>query len=255
MLISVITVTLNCSATILRCLESVNRQDWPEIEHLIIDGGSTDGTTELIRNSSNRVATLISEPDRGIYDAINKGISLATGEIIGFLHADDVFDGSKTLSTIARLFSSPEKGGELPDGCYGDLLFMGGTDHDREVRTWKSTPFNPKNVRWGWTPPHPSIFLRKEVYRELGGFDPSFSIAGDYDFQLRLMLHPGIRLIYIPQVITRMNHGGASTGGVRNLLTKSLEDLRALRMNGIRHPWVVLLAKILRKLPQFLARS
>lgn len=251
MLISIITATYNNSSTILRCVESVNNQSWPDVEHIIIDGASADNTVELIRSVPNRVVHLVSEPDRGIYDALNKGLHIASGDIIGFLHADDCFFSDDTLRIIAETLSSGETTPDGMEGCYGDLLFMGGADHQRIVRTWKSGPFDPKNIKWGWTPPHPSIFLRKEVYQQLGRFDPSFAIAGDYDFQLRLMLHPGIQLTYLPEVITRMSHGGKSTGGLHNLVTKSREDLRALRKNGIRGPWLVLLAKILRKLPQF----
>ncbi len=255
MLISIITATLNNSSTILRCVESVNSQSWPNVEHIIIDGASTDNTVELIRSVPNRVVHLVSEPDRGIYDALNKGLKVASGDVIGFLHSDDCFFSNDSLQIIAETFSAGETTPDGMEGCYSDLLFMGGTDHLKIVRTWKSSRFDPRNIRWGWTPPHPSLFLRKEVYEQLGGFDPSFAIAGDYDFQLRLMLHPGIRLTYIPKVITRMSYGGKSTRGLRNLVTKSREDLLALRKNVIRYPRLVLLAKILRKLPQFFSST
>lgn len=251
LLITVITATYNNSPTILRCIKSVQEQSWPDVEHIIIDGASADNTVELIRSVSNRVVHLVSEPDRGIYDALNKGLRMASGEVIGFLHADDQFGSAETLAHIAGAFASTGTGMDGLCGVYGDLIFVGGEESDRVVRTWKSGPFNPRAARWGWMPPHPTLFLRREVYRKHGLFDPSFTIAGDYDFLLRVMKDPDMRLLFLPEVITRMRHGGASTGSMKNLLAKSAEDLRALRNNGFRCPWPVLLAKILRKLPQF----
>lgn len=278
MKISIITATYNSTAHIAACLASVNSQSYKNIEHIIVDGASTDNTLEMIKTTKNRVAQLISEPDHGIYDALNKGIRLATGDIIGFLHADDTFASPTTIEAIAKEFNSSNQNistkstkrkefsplsgemsgisgqrGEAPhqiDGVYGNLVFTNA--ENKIVRTWQSKPFHPKNVRHGWMPPHPTLFLRKEVYEKHGLFDTSFKIAGDYDFMLRVMTDPEMRLRYLPEVITRMRVGGASTGSVKGLLLKMQEDIRALRNNGFKYPLAILAAKNLRKLPQLL---
>jgi glycosyltransferase len=196
------------------------------------------------------VAKIISEPDHGIYDALNKGIKLATGDIIGFLHADDLLGSENTLKNIAGVFQSNKN----IDGIYGNLLFVNTLNTNKVLRTWHSKPFHHKNVKYGWMPPHPTLFLRKEVYEKHGLFDTSFRIAGDYDFMLRVMKDKEINLHYIPEVITRMRVGGASTGSVKGIIKKSREDIRALRNNGFKFPLTVLAAKNLRKLPQLLKR-
>ena len=234
----------------------------------------------MIKATENRVAQLISEPDHGIYDALNKGIRLATGDVIGFLHADDMFASPTTIEAIAKEFNSsnqdfstkstkrkefsllagemsgiPGQRGEAPtqiDGIYGNLVFT--NTENKIVRTWQSKPFHPKNVRHGWMPPHPTLFLRKEVYEKHGLFDTSFKIAGDYDFMLRVMTDPEMHLRYLPEVITRMRVGGASTGSVKGIIQKMREDIRALRNNGFKYPLAILAAKNLRKLPQLLHR-
>jgi glycosyltransferase len=280
MKISIITATRNSAAHIAGCLASVNSQSYKNIEHVIVDGASTDNTLEMIKTTENRVAQLISEPDHGIYDALNKGIRLATGDIIGFLHADDMFASNTIIQKIADSFSSQEikhsafsllsgemsgvkhaggrtersgGGREGASGIYGNLVFTNA--ENKVVRTWQSKPFHPKNVRNGWMPPHPTLFLRKEVYAKHGLFDTSFKIAGDYDFMLRVMTDPEMRLRYLPEVITRMRVGGASTGSVKGILLKMQEDIRALRNNGFNYPLAILAAKNLRKLPQLLHRS
>jgi len=270
MKISIITASYNSSAHIDKCLASVNAQTYPIIEHIIIDGGSTDNTVEIIKSTPNRVTQLVSEPDRGIYDALNKGIRLATGDIIGFLHTDDTFASPTTIEAIGKEFLSPHLGGDvrrtergLPfeskktvenkkkfHGVYGNLLFVDEENTKKVVRTWQSKPFHPKNVRHGWMPPHPTLFLRKEVYQKHGLFDTSFKIAGDYDFMLRVMTDPEIHLCYLPEVITRMRLGGTSTGSVKGIVLKMQEDIKALRNNGFNYPLAILAAKNLRKLPQ-----
>ena len=250
MLISIITATYNSASTILRCLESVNSQTWADIEHIIIDGASTDDTVEKIKSVPNRVTRLVSEPDNGIYEALNKGLGMAKGEVIGFLHADDVFASPETIGIIAGTFSLPDNPNNKMTGVYGNLLFLGNKNQDKVVRSWMSKPFCRSDLKYGWMPPHPTLFLYREVYRKHGLFDASFAIAGDYDFMLRIMNDEEVKLIHIPQIITLMSHGGMSTGRFKNLIIKSKEDLRALRKNGYRFPGLVLATKNLRKLPQ-----
>ena len=285
MKISIITATYNSAAHIAGCLASVNSQTYKNIEHIIIDGASTDNTLEIVKSTipkeqSNRGTQLISESDHGIYDALNKGIRLATGDIIGFLHADDTFASPTTIEAIAKEFNSSNQNistkstkrkefsplsGEMSgipgqrgdatrqiNGVYGNLVFTNA--ENKVVRTWYSKPFNRKNVKHGWMPPHPTLFLRKEVYEKHGLFDTTFKIAGDYDFMLRVMTHPEMHLRFLPEVITTMRLGGASTGSIKGILLKMQEDIRALRNNGFNYPLAILAAATFRKLPQLLHR-
>lgn len=243
MKISIITATYNSAAHVASCIESVNSQTYPNIEHIIVDGASKDNTVEIIKSMPNRVAKLISEPDKGIYDALNKGIQLASGELIAFLHTDDVFATPQTIAHVVDQFTHEEV-----SGVYGDLVFV--NEENIVVRTWNSGSFNRSMVKKGWMPPHPTLVLRKTVYEQYGLFNPSFRIAGDYDFMLRIMLAKDIQLKYLPEVITNMKMGGASTGSIKGIIRKSKEDLKAMRNNGFKLPIVVLLAKNVRKLPQ-----
>lgn len=283
MKISIITATYNSQKNIQDCLQSVANQSHKNIEHIVIDGGSTDDTVELVKNSQS-VTKWISEPDNGIYDALNKGIQLATGDVIGFLHSDDMLGSSTIIESIANSFSQtnqnslsfPPGGGNVGvrqaggrqrgskntketkqkiHGIYGNLLFVHAQNTNKVVRTWHSKPFSYKRVHYGWMPPHPTLFLRKEVYEKHGLFDTSFRIAGDYDFMLRVMLDKEINLVLLPEVITRMRVGGASTSSVAAIIQKMREDIRALRNNGFSFPLRVLAAKNLRKLPQLLKRK
>lgn len=248
MKISVITATFNSEKNITECLKSVAGQSYKNIEHIIIDGGSTDHTLEILKSAPS-VSKYISEPDKGIYDALNKGIGLATGDIIGFLHSDDTFGSTDIIQKITELFSQKNI-----QGVYGDLVFVHSENPDKIMRTWKSNRFDRKNIKYGWMPPHPTLYLRKEVYQKHGPFDISFKIAGDYNFMVSVMKDKEISLEYLPEIITKMRMGGASTGSLKDIITKSMEDIRALRNNGFKFPFLVLAAKNLRKLPQLLKR-
>jgi glycosyltransferase len=229
-------------------LQSVARQTYKNIEHIIIDGGSTDRTLEIIKSSPS-VSKYISEPDNGIYDALNKGIGLATGDVIGFLHSDDSIGSPGIIQKIAELFSQKNI-----QGVFGDLIFVHSENTNKILRTWKSKRFDRKNIKYGWMPPHPTLYLRKEVYQKHGPFDISFKIAGDYNFMVSVMKDKEIKLEYLPEIITKMKMGGASTGSLKGILTKSKEDIRALKNNGFKFPFLILLAKNLRKLPQLFKR-
>lgn len=248
MKISIITATYNSEKNIVECLQSVAVQTYKNIEHIIIDGGSTDRTLEIIKSAPS-VAKYISEPDNGIYDALNKGIGLATGDIIGFLHSDDSIGSPRIIQKIAELFSQ-----QNIQGVFGDLVFVNSENTNKIVRTWKSKRFDRKNIKYGWMPPHPTLYLRKEVYQKHGPFDTSFKIAGDYNFMVSVMKDKKIYLEYLPEIITKMRMGGASTGSLKGILKKSKEDIRALKNNGFKFPFLVLAAKNLRKLPQLLKR-
>ena len=248
MKISVITAVRNGRATLPDALDSALAQDHPDLELIVIDGASTDGTQEVIQRYAGRLAHVVSEPDEGIYDALNKGLHLATGDIVGFLHADDRYADERVLSRVATVLADPGV-----DACYGDLLYVRRDDPGRVVRCWRAGPYQPRRLARGWMPPHPTVYTRRAVYQRLGGFDPRYRIAADYDSLLRFLGPGRIACAYIPEVLVHMRTGGASNRSLRNLLQKSREDYRALRHNRIGGLGALLL-KNLQKLPQFFIR-
>jgi len=246
--ISVVTVTYNSAATITESLRSVAAQTHHDIEHIIIDGGSTDATLALIREHGKHVAHVVSEPDEGIYDAMNKGFALATGELVGCLNSDDDFASPDVLAKLASLASSQEA-----DAVYGDLICIDPARGDKVVRYWSAGNYSPAKVRRGWMPPHPTLYVRRHIIERIGAFDASFRIAGDYEFMLRLFSQRGLKMAYLAQVLVSMRVGGASQGSYANLIRKSREDLLALRrhrMGGVP----ALVCKNLRKVPMLFAK-
>lgn len=247
MKISIITVVRNSQGTIGDCLLSVATQTHPDVEHVVVDGASTDGTLEVIRKKGTHVATFISEPDTGIYNALNKAIALCTGSIIGILHADDVFYDSSILARVAEVFGHQEV-----DACYGDLEYVARDNIHSIFRMWKSKPFSPGMILRGWMPAHPTVFLRRELYSRYGGFNERFHISADYDLMVRLFHKYAIHSQYIPCTFTRMRVGGASNRSLTNIIRKTSEDLQSLRMNGFSFErWFIVLCKNLRKVSQF----
>ena len=248
MKITVITVTFNSAKTIAETLRSVAAQTHQDIEHIIIDGGSTDGTLALVRELGRNDAKIVSEPDDGIYDAMNKGMRLATGELVGCLNSDDVFSTPEALAHIARAATQNNA-----DAVYGDIVYVDPTRADPLVRYWRSGSYARSKVRLGWMPPHPSLYVRRQVIERIGVFDASLRIAGDYEFMLRLFNQPGLKIDYVPKVLVNMRVGGASQRSVSALFLKSSEDLRALRRHRTGSI-VTLIFKNLRKIPMFFAR-
>ena len=248
MKISVITAVRNSRATLADALDSALAQDHPNLELIVIDGVSTDGTQEVIQRYAGRLDHVVSEPDTGIYNALNKGLCLAMGDIVGFLHADDRYADDRVLSRIATALANPGV-----DACYGDLLYVGRDDPSRVVRCWRAGPYRPRYLARGWMPPHPTFYARRTVYERLGGFDLGYRIAADYDCLLRFLGTGQIACAYIPEVLVHMRLGGASNRSLRNLLQKSREDYRALRQNRIGDLSTLLL-KNLQKVPQFFKR-
>lgn len=261
MKVSIITATFNSLRTINDCINSVNNQIYSNIDHLIIDGASIDNTVKIVNTIPNRVTNIISEPDNGIYDALNKGIKLASGDIIGFLHSDDLLASSQTIQNIVNAFgvlgsfgnSISENTGmqQRVDVVYGDLVYVDKNNPEKLIRYWKSQPFKPELLRRGWMPAHPTVFIRREVYEKNGLFDLSFKISADYDFMLRVFSDPTLRFVYLPEVITRMRVGGESNKSIRNIIQKSKEDYRAICKNNIPFPAMVLFIKNISKIPQF----
>lgn len=232
-------------------MESVLNQSYPDIEYIIIDGNSTDGTLELIHSMSetHKNVTVVSEPDNGIYDALNKGIAKATGEVIGFVHSDDFLADRGIISKIVKEFKSKNV-----DGVYGNLHYVQFDSPKTIVRNWISQPFKLGLLKRGWMPAHPTLFLKKEVYVNYGHFNLNYKIAADYDFILRIFKQQHHTFIYIPETIVKMRVGGASNKSLSNIFTKSREDLRAARSNQIRFPLKVVAFKNLSKIPQWFSK-
>ena len=251
MKISIITATFNSERTIESCLNSVLQQTYSNIEYLIIDGGSNDNTIEkindLAQKNSGLEIRIVSEPDKGIYDALNKGVSLATGSIIGFVHSDDFLANNDVLSSVLEQFRKDM----TIDGVYGDLHYIDKINNEKIIRLWKSCDFNSSLLKSGWMPAHPTLFLRKEIYAKHGQFDLSYEIAADYDFMLRVLKDKVLYFKYLPIVITKMRVGGASNMSFKNIINKSKEDYRAIKENQIGLPISVLIQKNLSKVSQF----
>lgn len=246
MKISIITITFNSAHCISRAIESVRSQHYSDIEHIIVDGASTDGTLDIIRTyaaQSPDSVRWISEPDHGIYDALNKGIKMATGDIIGFLHSDDVFFSPDSIGHIASVFDS--KGADV---VYGDLQYCKGA---KVVRRWQSNPFDISSLKFGWMPPHPTVYVRREVYQQVGEYDDWFRISADYDMMLRIF-SAGYKTQYLPEVIVCMETGGASNKNTKARLTKTQEDYLVLKKNHIGAGLLTVACKQLRKLRQFI---
>ena len=256
MKISIITATYNSIKYLSDVLKSIQQQTYQNIEYIVIDGGSNDGTIEYLQQS-NLIIHIISESDKGIYDALNKGIRLATGDIIGFLHSDDILASPQTIENIVRDFTIPFWGGkvEFSDIVYGDLVFVDQNDTNKIVRYWKSQPFKPKILRRGWMPPHPTVFMRREVYEKHGLYNTDLKCAADYDFLLRILRDKKLNISYLPEIITKMRMGGVSTGGIKNMIVKSKEDYWVLKNNQMTFPLWILFLKNISKIPQLIFRS
>lgn len=243
MKVSIITATYNSLNNLPFVLKSVRQQHYVDIEWIVVDGKSNDGTDVYLKDKD--INKYICEPDNGIYDALNKGLNIATGEVIGFLHSDDFLDNSKTLSNIMAVFKN-----ENVDGVYGDLKYVDSENPSKVIRYWKSKPYHPNNLNRGWMPAHPTLFLKKEVYDKHGLFDLSYKIAADYDFMLRVLKDSTLKFYYLPEVITHMRLGGASNKNLSSIIQKSKEDYRVIKkhhLNGL----LTLFSKNVLKLNQF----
>ena len=245
MKISIITITYNSAKTLQRALESVQSQTYNDIEHVLVDGASTDGTRELIEAYAAKHTNVrwVSEPDEGIYNAINKGIRMASGDVIGFLHSDDVLYSTDSIGQIAAAMRASKA-----DVIYGDLQYCKG---DKVVRRWKSNDFHPSALKFGWMPPHPTVYVRREVYEQVGPYDEWFRISADYDMILRIFT-AGFKTHYIPEVLVKMNTGGTSNKNSKARLSKTQEDFIVLRKNNIGAGLLTVACKQIRKIRQFI---
>ena len=247
MKVSIITATYNSASTIRDTLESVNAQTYPNIEHIIVDGNSKDNTLELVKQYGKRVTKIISEPDKGIYDAMNKGIKAATGDVIGILNSDDFFDSPDVVANIARAF---EEDSHL-EGVYTNLYYVKKDDPITIVRHWKSEPFIEKSFFGGWHPPHPTLYLRKEVYTAYGLFNLDFSLAADFELMLRFFEKYKIKTKYLDITAIRMRLGGATSKNWENIRKQNIECINAFKVNGFKPPMLYPVYRLLPKLMQF----
>src|SRR5689334_17788815 len=226
MKVTIVTVSYNSAATIADTLHSVSEQRYSDIEHIVVDGGSSDDTISLVRRHGKRVTKVISEPDCGIYDAMNKGWRLASGDLIGFLNSDDIFANELVVEKIASTFNDRNV-----DACYGDLVYVTREDVRRIVRYWKSKAFAPGLVRKGWQPPHPTLYVRREFVQKMGGFDLAYRIQSDFEFCVRLFEVYRAQSFYIPEILVKMRVGGLSNKSWQNVLKGNVEAYRACRKN------------------------
>lgn len=249
--ISIITVCLNSASTISDCIKSITSQSYENIELLIIDGGSTDGTIEIIEKSSNPRIKLISEIDLGIYDAINKGISLSSGDIIGILNSDDMFWDDRIIEVIAKSFSQSK----TIDAIYGDLVYVDVNDVNKITRYWKAGIFKENKLYFGWMPPHPTFYMRREALRKVGYYRNDLGTAADYEFILRSLLKYKLIISYIPKILVKMRRGGASNGSFQKRIAANINDKKAWKINGLKPNFFFSILKPIRKIEQYFFKS
>lgn len=242
---SIITCTYNSETHLPGAIASLRSGRFDDYEHIFVDGASTDGTLNIIRQHLRPADRLHSAPDKGIYDALNKGLDLARGEVVGLLHSDDRFASDQVLEQVHDAFRDPSV-----DAVYGDLRYISASHPARLIREWKSAPFKPALLKQGWMPPHPTLFLRRQRLNAVGRYDIGMRIAADYDFILRLFKQPNLTTAYLPETLVLMQTGGVSNRSLGNVLLKSREDLQALRRNGVGG-WRTLALKNVSKLGQF----
>lgn len=246
MKISIITVTLNSEKYLQDCITSVKNQDYKNIEHIIVDGKSTDGTVAIIQKNKDHIFNWISETDRGMYDAINKGISLATGEIIGILNSDDILASDDVIEKIAYCFTNSGI-----DSLYGDLVFVNPENVSVITRSWKGISYDRSRFNYGWMPAHPTFYMRRSVTNKYGLYENHYYSAADYEFMARYLFKHKISSLYLPMMIVKMRSGGVSNGNLKRRLRANRRDYLAMKRNDIPFPFIVSILKPFRKLHQY----
>lgn len=249
MKVSIITATFNASDTLASSAESLFHQTYPDIEYIVVDGGSVDGTAQLVSSFGDRVDHFITEGDRGTYDALNKGMALSTGEVIGILHADDILAHPKVIENVVSQLEETSC-----DALYGDLQYVQKKNPSKIIRNWRSGTWSPGLQLKGWMPPHPTLFIRRVLYLKHGPYDLLYRISSDYDFMLRLLTDPTLKICYLNEVMVKMRLGGKSNATLRQILRKSKEDLLILRSHSFPHPFQTLINKNLSKTSQFFSK-
>lgn len=248
MKISIITVCYNSAATIRNTIDSIASQQYSDREHIVVDGASQDGTMEIIKNASS-VAQYVSEADKGIYDAMNKGIKMSTGEIVGILNSDDYYADDTVLGQVAEVFKNPEI-----QACYADLVYVDQQDTSRVVRYWRSRDFEPGLFKSGWMPAHPTFFVRRKVYEQYGDFDLSYPRQADFELTMRLLEVHKIRAVYVPRIWVKMRVGGASNNSFIGVLKGNLEAYSACKKHDLGVDCFFIPRKIFSRVPQYFRR-
>jgi glycosyltransferase len=250
MKISIITACFNSESFINNTFTSVAVQTYRDIEHIVIDGGSTDSTLNIIDRYRSGLTHVISEPDNGLYDAMNKGVAIASGDIIGILNADDFYANDNVIANVAEVFED-----ERVDACYGDLEYVDSANTTKVFRYWRSGDYHAERFYNGWMPPHPTFFVRRELYEKFGNFNLALGSSADYELMLRFLLKHEANTVYIPEVLVKMRTGGASNASFLNRLRANIMDRYAWRINGLSpRPWTLYM-KPLSKLNQFFRRK
>ncbi len=249
MKVSIITACYNSATTIEDTIKSVVNQTYPNIEYIIVDGESTDGTIEIVNKYKEKISKISVAKDGGIYFALNKGISLATGDIIAFLHADDFYLNNNVIENVVTCFRKNKV-----DSVYGDLLYVDSVDTDKIIRYWKSGEYKFNAFKFGWMPPHPSFFVRKEVYEKHGVFNTTLRSAADYEFMLRALHCKKISVAYLNKVLVKMRVGGKSNASINNRVKANIEDRKAWELNNVKPFWFTLYLKPIRKIIQYFRR-
>ncbi|TCC92237.1 glycosyltransferase [Pedobacter frigiditerrae] len=247
MKVSLITVVYNAEKYIKDCVESIISQTYPNIEYIVIDGASTDGTLPIIDSYRNRITHFVSEKDKGIYDAINKGISISTGEIIGVLNADDMLTSAEVIAKIVKCFESLR-----PDAVYGNLNYVDAENTGKISRKWLSKQFEKKDIEMGWMPAHPTFYAKRELFEKYGGYSLDFGTAADYELMIRFLYRYQINAKFLDQLIVNMRVGGVSNNSFKQRYLALKNDYKAIKENKISLPLITLLFKKLSKIPQYL---
>jgi glycosyltransferase involved in cell wall biosynthesis len=239
-------VVLNNQLFIEEAIRSVLSQSYSNIEYIVVDGGSTDGSIDIIKRYQDKISAFISEPDSGPYDAMNKGIEMATGEVIGFLHADDFYSQDDVIAKMVYCLQEPDT-----DSVYSDLEYVSRKDKNLVIRKWKAGLLNTKSFYKGWMPPHPTFFVKKSIYKFLGGYNIKLKSSADYELMLRMLCLHGIKAAYIPEVLVKMRVGGQSNRSFANRVKAHLEDRKVWKMLGLKPRWYTLWMKPLQKIKQY----
>jgi len=250
--VSIITVCYNSEKYIRFAIESVLNQTYENIEYIIVDGNSSDATVDIVRSYEslfNGRMRWVSEKDEGIYDAMNKGIALATGDMIGILNSDDSYINSIVITKVVECFRE-----KYVDAVYGDLLYIRANNNDRIQRYWKSGLYKKNAFMWGWMPPHPAFFVRKGVYEKFGCFNTNFTSAADYEFMLRIIHKGNIKVAYLPEILVKMRIGGKSNQSLKNRTRGNNEDIKAWEINGLHPYFFTRYLKPVRKILQYIRR-
>jgi glycosyltransferase len=250
MKVSIITVCLNSAETIEDTIKSILSQDYEEIEYIIVDGGSTDGTLDILKKYRGQIHKYISESDKGVYDAMNKGIKLSTGNIVGFLNSGDIYT---SVNTIGKIIESIQANNT--DCCYGDLEYVAENNPGKTVRRWESQPYHDGLFEKGWHPPHPTFFAKKIIFNKYGGFDVNYDIGADYELMLRFLEKHHIKSCYIPNVLVKMRTGGKSNKNLWQIIKANIECYRAWKMNNLKVSPFIMIRKPASKLIQYIQRD